>query len=108
MKLTMFSDPGHAWLFVSSAQLYTLRLTINSLTRWSYYDRAGVYAEEDCDAFLVIAAHKRIVEDGPPAGRRKLTIDYVDYEEESAYIRGLPRCGVYDQILRNPKIARRA
>ena len=86
MKLTMFSDPGHAWLFVSQAQLCTLGLTLKDFSKYSYHDRAGVYAEEDCDAAMVIKKHNQILDCAP-------SIDYVDYPNETQYIRGLPRCG---------------
>ena len=86
MKLTMFSDPGHAWLFVSQAQLCTLGLTLKDFSRYSYHDRAGAYVEQDVDCAIVIAAHKRVLDCVP-------LIDYVDYPTESAYIRGLSRCG---------------
>ena len=86
MKLTMFSDPAHAWLFVSQAQMCTLGLTIRDFSRYSYHDRAGIYAEEDCDASLVIAKHNQVLDCVP-------LIDYVDYPTQSEYIRSLPRCG---------------
>lgn len=65
MNLTVHTDPGHAWLFVSHLQLKWLGLSINSFTPYSYHDADGVYAEEDLDAGTVLRAHRAILGDEP-------------------------------------------
>ena len=56
MKLTFHTDPSHGWLFVSNHNMMKLRLNSKSLSRYSYRDNSGVYAEEDCDAAIIIRA----------------------------------------------------
>jgi len=58
MEFVYHSDAGHGWLFASNAQLVELGLTRSSFTRYSYRDFLGVYAEEDCDAAIIINAAK--------------------------------------------------
>ena len=56
MNFTFHTDDGHGWLFVSDEQLIGLGLNRQSFSAYSYQDGAGVYAEEDCDAAVVIKA----------------------------------------------------
>ena len=58
MKLTFHTDPSHGWLFVSNHNMMKLRLNSKSLSRYSYRDNSGVYAEEDCDAAIIIELRK--------------------------------------------------
>ena len=56
LTLTIYSDSGHAWVFVPFATLERYDLFCHQLSRFSYYDKKGVYAEQDCDATKVIDA----------------------------------------------------
>jgi len=62
-KLTfdIISDPGHGWFIVTPEQKDVLALVLDDFTQFSFVDpRAGtIYAEEDCDAAVVLAAHVR-------------------------------------------------
>jgi len=58
LELTYHQDPGHGWIFADNATLAELGLNRGSFSRYSYQDAAGVYAEEDCDAGVVIKAMK--------------------------------------------------
>ena len=54
---TFHSDPGHAWLEVSRADLAELGLTAASFSRYSYVGSEGeMYLEEDCDAGIFLTA----------------------------------------------------
>mgnify|MGYP001584529120 FL=1 len=54
MNFTFHTDAGHGWLFVDNAQLAALGLKRSSFSQYSYCDANGIYAEEDCDAGIVI------------------------------------------------------
>ena len=58
MNFTFHTDAGHGWLFVDNAQLAALGLQRASFSQYSYCDTNGIYAEEDCDAGIVINAVK--------------------------------------------------
>ena len=58
MNFTYHTDAGHGWLFVDNAQLAALGLQRSSFSQYSYYDNEGIYAEEDCDAGIVINTAK--------------------------------------------------
>jgi hypothetical protein len=58
MNFTFHTDAGHGWLFASNAQLADLGLTRSSFSQYSYSGFDDVYAEEDCDAGIVINAVK--------------------------------------------------
>lgn len=61
LTLDFISDNGHGWVVLPPAALAALRLTPASFTRYSYLDADGtVYAEEDCDAAIAVAAHHRL------------------------------------------------
>lgn len=69
ITLTFHHDPGHGWLAVPS-DIYA-KLGRPALTRYSYLATDGTrYAEEDCDAAVIIDAAKakglalKIVEQG--------------------------------------------
>ena len=57
MKFTMYSDPGHAWLRVTPAEVFSLGLTVDDFTPYSYRskDNRYWYLEEDMDAATFIA-----------------------------------------------------
>lgn len=50
-KLTFWSDPGHGWLEVPTAELKELGIE-NKISSYSYINWEGskAYLEEDCDA----------------------------------------------------------
>ena len=55
MTLTTYRDDGHAWIFVPYKTLIENDIDyLNLLSRFSYYDAKGVYAEGDCDAGKII------------------------------------------------------
>lgn len=56
MELTYHQDPAHGWVFVDNVTLKSLGLNRGSFSRYSYKDAAGVYAEEDRDAGILIGA----------------------------------------------------
>lgn len=58
MDFVYHSDAGHGWLFANNAQLVELGLTRSSFTKYSYCGFDGVYAEEDCDAAILVNAAK--------------------------------------------------
>ena len=58
MDFIFHTDAGHGWLFANNAQLVELGLTRSSFTKYSYCGFDGVYAEEDCDAGIIINAVK--------------------------------------------------
>ena len=87
MKLTFHTDPSHGWLFVSNHNMMKLRLNSKSLSRYSYRDNSGVYAEEDCDAAIIIRAAEERNIDIP---RNSIETIHID---QPHWIRDLPRCG---------------
>jgi len=92
MKLTVHTDPGHGWLFISRLQLQTLGLTTASFTEYSYHDESGVYAEEDFDAGTVLRAHAAVLGEQPQ-------FSFVDHKID-APCRHLPRCtGKFEDIM---------
>ena len=83
MQFTFHSDAGHGWLFVSNEQLSELDLRRSSFSSYSYTDASGVYAEEDCDAGIVLQT------------ARGMGIDFTYVEQNHAgyaFVRGLARC----------------
>lgn len=84
MTLTFHTDPGHGWLYASYTQLDELGLSTRSFTRYSYYGDGGVYAEEDCDAAVLVDAHKAKFGCEPE-------LRFVDHKYD-AFIRQLSRC----------------
>ena len=87
MILTFHTDPSHGWLFISNHNLFKLGLNASSLSRFSYKDNNGVYAEEDCDAAIVLAAADDHNVDIPRGSIETIHID------KSHWIRDLRRCG---------------
>ena len=85
MRIDYHTDNGHGWLFVSNQLLAELKLSQESFSPYSYHDKDGVYAEEDCDSQIVI---KAIQEHGKRLIFREL------HQSGSHWIRDLKRCGV--------------
>lgn len=56
VELVFHTDNGHGWLYVPNWLLRQLDLTRGSFSGYSYHDADGVFAEEDCDAGIVIDA----------------------------------------------------
>ena len=55
IKLTIYSDDGHGWIFVPYNTLIQHDVDyLSLLSRFSYYDAKGIYAETDCDAGKII------------------------------------------------------
>lgn len=65
IKRTFYSDPGHAWLCVSYAELVELGIH-DKISSWSYrsggkiYGNDLVYLEEDRDAGIYINAVNKL------------------------------------------------
>jgi hypothetical protein len=59
-RFTFHSDPGHAWLEVTSADLSEVGLAPASFSRFSYQDGETFYLEEDCDATVFLDAHAKL------------------------------------------------
>jgi hypothetical protein len=87
MKLTFHTDPSHGWLHVSNHNMMKLRLNSKSLSQYSYRDNSGVYAEEDCDAAIILSAAKERNIDIPRGSIETIHID------QPHWIRNLRRCG---------------
>jgi hypothetical protein len=64
-----------------------LRLNSKSLSNFSYRDNSGVYAEEDCDAKIILAAAEDHNIDIPRGSIETIHID------KPHWIRDLRRCG---------------
>ena len=58
-KYQWYTDPGHAWLRVSTAVCKQLGI-LDRVSRFSYQSKKGdyLYLEEDCDAGLFLQAVK--------------------------------------------------
>lgn len=86
MTFDFISDPGHGWLRVSPVQAQTLDLTSHNLTACSYRcsKTGALYAEEDCDAATVLAAHHKATGQMPTIRETHTHMD--------SPIRNLPRC----------------
>ena len=83
LELTYHADPSHGWVFADNATLANLGLKSGSFSRYSYKDETGVYAEEDCDAGILIAAMK---EKGIEATFREV------HQDQDHWIRNLASC----------------
>lgn len=59
MTLCKLNDPAHGWLVISLDDADRLGLDVNSFTNFSFYDADSFYAEEDCDAAVILVAHHR-------------------------------------------------
>lgn len=55
MKITVYSDPGHAWAAVKRQLVIDLGIAAKVST-YSYQRGQTVYLEEDCDLSLLIGA----------------------------------------------------
>tara|TARA_B110000977_G_C10894505_1_gene422751 strand:+ start:191 stop:454 length:264 start_codon:yes stop_codon:yes gene_type:complete len=87
MKLTYHTDPSHGWLHISNYDLMRLGLNAKALSTYSYRDNSGVYAEEDCDAAIILAA----ADDHNVAVTRG-SIENI-HVDKPHWIRDLRRCG---------------
>jgi hypothetical protein len=58
MTMTVFADPSHAWLKVTAEQATKLGLEENHLSVYSYKNKGSFFAEEDCDAVVVLRKHR--------------------------------------------------
>lgn len=56
---TWISDPGHAWLLVSLADLHALGLHEADFSQYSYRLSNRVALEEDLDAGIFLDAYRR-------------------------------------------------
>jgi len=54
---TFFTDPGHGWLNVTTADCLDVGLSLAAFSRYSYRRNEKLYLEEDCDAAKFIAAY---------------------------------------------------
>ena len=74
---TFHSDPGHAWLEVTMAQLVDVGLEPSSFSPYSYYQRWGgqdiFYLEGDQDAAVFVGAY--LNKHGKTPGIRELHTD---------------------------------
>jgi hypothetical protein len=78
--LTFIADPGHGWLAVP-VQLYA-EIGSPALSRFSYRSDVMIYAEEDCDAQVIIDCFHR---DGIAFEIREAVV------KADAFVRLLPR-----------------
>ena len=76
-------DGGHGWLFISYPLMKKYGLSKDSFSSFSYFNDKGVYAEEDCDAQIIIKAIKE-------AGKR--IVFKGKHTNGQSEIRGLERC----------------
>lgn len=58
---TFHTDPGHAWLEVSVAELTRVGLAPSDFSAYSYQHLDKVYLEEDCDAPSFIQTYEKRV-----------------------------------------------
>ena len=56
-NLFFISDPGHAWLQVTLADLFTLKIS-DKISSYSYVKGDMAFLEEDCDADVYLFAAK--------------------------------------------------
>lgn len=92
-RLVWVSDPGHAWLSVSIADVEKVGLSPKSFSNYSYVSRDTnrLYLEEDCDAVVFIKAYVEkfgrapVIREGRPS-------------DKSSYVRSLPSIGHYDEV----------
>ncbi|NDH07496.1 hypothetical protein EBX93_16520 [bacterium] len=56
-KITIYSDPGHAWAAVKIAQLEKLGIA-DKISAYSYMRGQSAYLEEDCDLSVYLQALK--------------------------------------------------
>ena len=83
LELTYHQDPGHGWIFADNATLASLGLNSGSFSRYSYKDEKGVYAEEDCDAGILIGAMKE----------KEIEFTFKEvYQNQDHWIRNLAGC----------------
>lgn len=90
MKFQYIQDPGHGWFAVTKEQAEQLDLNRSSFSEYSYYGPDGtLYAEEDCDAQILIDAHRHKFGSDP-----EICAEYVhDY----AALRSFERCAGWSQ-----------
>ena len=53
MKITIYSDPGHAWAKISFKKLEQLGIR-DKISQYSYERNNYAYIEEDCDLSVLI------------------------------------------------------
>ena len=58
---TFHTDPGHAWLEVSVAELTRIGLAPSDFSAYSYQHLDKVYLEEDCDAAVFVRTYEQHV-----------------------------------------------
>lgn len=58
MKYILHSDPGHAWLEVSKAEIRELKIG-RLISSFSYANRFNAFLEEDCDMSVFIEAWEK-------------------------------------------------
>jgi hypothetical protein len=86
MTFDFIADPGHGWLRVAPDQALALGVTTHDLTSCSYVCRhtMALYAEEDCDLAVILAAHHKATGQMPTIRETHTNMD--------SPIRNLPRC----------------
>lgn len=57
---TFYSDPGHAWLAVTVADVKSVGLSVADFSQYSYRTSNTLFLEEDCDASKFVEAYRRI------------------------------------------------
>ena len=58
---TFHTDPGHAWLEVSVAELTRVGLAPSDFSAYSFEGNGNVYLEEDCDATTFVMTYEKRV-----------------------------------------------
>mgnify|MGYP000249805778 FL=1 len=85
LTFDFIADPGHGWLVLTPEHRAALTLSSDDFTDFSYVDpqTGTIYAEEDCDAAVVLAAHIRTFGCHPTINEKHTVHD--------AHCRRLPR-----------------
>lgn len=85
MTFEFKSDPGHGWVVLRPTDLKKLGLSVDDFTEFSYVRKNGtVYAEEDCDGAIVMAAHHKKFGTWPVYTKT--------YYKHRRFLNGLYRC----------------
>lgn len=74
MKVTVYSDPGHAWGKVSLSKLADLNL-IDRISSFSYLRGKFAYLEEDCDLYAFFLSMRE----------RGESVEFVEQVRRSGY-----------------------
>ena len=65
MSYTFHADAAHGWIEVPLDDIYTIGLSLENFSPYSYREADTLYLEEDRDAEIFLVAYKKVKGESP-------------------------------------------